>query len=523
VSLGAIDDGDGRLLAVRVRDLTEWRQADEVRRKSEERLAALLESAPDAVAIVDARGRIVLVNAMTEKLFGYERDELLGSSIDVLLPQRLREQHAHHRDVYVADPVTRPMGIYLDLFGCRKDGTEFPVDVSLSALETDEGILVTAFIRDVTDRKAEETVQRLREGWLGDLLESAPDAVVVSDEGGRIVLVNKQTEKLFGYRREELTGRPIETLVPERVRVPHAGDLADPEQPGMGEGLELAGLRKDGSEFPIEISLSTIETDQGQLVTSFVRDVTERLAREELERDLAERRALLAHLVSAGEEERSRIADDIHDDSIQAITAAGMRLQILRRSLVDPGQLELLGELEQTIQLSIARLRNLLFELRPPVLDNEGLSAALEMYLDVAQSETETTYRLEDRLRVQPPPETRTILYRIVLEALANARKHAAAATVTVSLDQREGGYLVRVADDGVGFAVEESTPVPGHLGLAAMRERAILAGGRLRIEAAHGSGTAVEVWIPEASEPVASGPVGRARDSGSSSPGRAA
>jgi signal transduction histidine kinase len=225
--------------------------------------------------------------------------------------------------------------------------------------------------------------------------------------------------------------------------------------------------------------------------------VTERHAREELERDLAERRAMLAHLVAAGEDERARIAGDIHDDSIQAITAAGMRLQILRRSLEDPEQLRLLGELEETIRLSIARLRHLLFELRPPALDNEGLSAALEMYLHEAEAQSETRFRLQDDLRSQPSPETRTILYRITQEALTNVRKHAAAEAVTVSLQEADGGFLVRVADDGVGFETDAEKPVAGHLGLAAMRERAALAGGWLRIETAPGAGTVLEVWVP--------------------------
>jgi signal transduction histidine kinase len=338
-------------------------------------------------------------------------------------------------------------------------------------------------------REGEEALER-SEARFGALLESAPDGVVIADEQGTIVLVNAQTERLFGYRREELYGQPIETVLPERV----------------GVRVDLAGLRKDGSEFPVDVSLATVVTDEGTLVTAFVRDLSERRAQEKLERDSAERRLLLGHLIAV-EEERARIAGNIHDDSIQAITAAGMRLQILRRQLDDPAQLELLEELQQTIQLSIARLRRLLFELRPPALDQDGLSSAVALYLEQVEEDSDTRYRLDDGLRSQPPYETRTILYRIVQEALTNVRKHSHAREATVALNEADGGYLVQISDDGVGFDVEQGAqPTPGHLGLAAMRERAALAGGWLRIESAPGDGTTIEVWTPWSLGPTLTG-----------------
>jgi signal transduction histidine kinase len=174
-----------------------------------------------------------------------------------------------------------------------------------------------------------------------------------------------------------------------------------------------------------------------------------------------------------------------------------MRLQILRRKLDDPEQLRLLGELQQTVGLSIDRLRHLLFELRPPVLDSEGLAAALEMYLQDAAAGSTTRYELNDRLRSQPSKQTRTILYRIVQEALVNVRKHAFATSVTVSLRERDSGYLVRIADDGVGFAVDQTKLVSGHLGLASMRERALLADGWMQVMSAPQEGTTIEVWVP--------------------------
>jgi signal transduction histidine kinase len=211
-----------------------------------------------------------------------------------------------------------------------------------------------------------------------------------------------------------------------------------------------------------------------------------------------ERKRLVAHLTQAQEQERGRIASDIHDDSIQAMTAVSIRLESLRRRLTDPGQLRVLEELEETVVLSIARLRHLLFELRPPVLDREGLAPALRVYLDELSKETGLVYEIVNALTAEPPEDTRRILYRITQEALTNVRKHARARRVTVTLEEEERGFRVRVRDDGQGFSVRDrQEQAPGHLGFTAMRERAELAGGWWRVASAPRAGTTVEFWLP--------------------------
>ena len=528
-----------------VGDMAERELAEGILRRSEERFRGLVESAPDAVVIVGEDGAVQLVNAEAERLFGYTRDELLGLPIERLLPGRFPERQVGYRAGFLVDPTTTPSeefpdGISLsaiesdetehahganeDRFsallesapggavvdeggttvlvneqavGRRKDESEFPIHISLAAIETDQGRLATAFIRGIGERRQGEVAAQL-----AAIVEFSDDAIISEDLVGTIETWNLGAERMYGYSAEEVVGRSIALLtspdLPDDVR----GTLERVRRGEDVEQFETKQMRKDGVVLDVLLKVSGIRDADGQIVatSTIARDVTRLKVQAELERE----RALLAHLVRAGEEERGRIALGIHDDSIQAITAAGMRLQILRRSLHDPKQLQLLSELETTIQLSIVRLRHLLFELRPPALDRDGLSAALELYLEETQSEGVTKHRLENNLSEQPALETRTILYRIAQELLANVRNHAHADNATVLLDERDQGYAVRVIDDGVGFSSEKLEPVPGHLGLTAMQERAVLAGGWLRIDSVPGQGTTVEVWIPKLPVPGA-------------------
>jgi signal transduction histidine kinase len=213
--------------------------------------------------------------------------------------------------------------------------------------------------------------------------------------------------------------------------------------------------------------------------------------------EAAERRELFADFVSAGELERRRVAESIHDDSIQVIAAMGMRLQMLRRAIDDPEQLGMLTEAEQAVQLSIARLRHLVYELHPPGLEQEGLAVALALALDSSSRAAAADYRLDDQLASQPSMPQSAILFRIAQEALANVREHAGASNVTVTLLERDGGHAVRIADDGRGFETAREAPETEGYGFASMRARVRLGGGNLHVESAPGAGTTVEAWLP--------------------------
>lgn len=252
---------------------------------------SLFDLLPDGVIVVNGDGRIVAANPAATLIFGYSADEMTGALVDNLLPVPLRDIHETHRERFNRNPKMRPMGVGLELFALRKDGSQFPVEISLSPTWSDGEVLVTAIVRDITERKAAELEQErllheAQAAWarFEGLLESAPDAVVIVDADGRITQVNRQTERFFGYERDEILGRPVEALIPERfhgTHVDHRRQYADaPRVRAIGAGLELFGIRKDGSEFPVEISLSPLNLDGQLLVTATVRDITDRKAVE---------------------------------------------------------------------------------------------------------------------------------------------------------------------------------------------------------------------------------------------------
>jgi PAS domain S-box-containing protein len=237
-----------------------------------------------------------------------------------------------------------------------------------------------------------------------------------------------------------------------------------------------------------------------------MQDITEEKQAEEqlrwsldvLRRTVQQRRELSQRLESAQEQERRRIAADIHDDSIQVMSAVDMRLQMLARLGPGADTTTELRDIQQIVQASIERLRNLLFELRPLALDREGLAVALRQYLQHTAGQANWTWTITDELDREPPPDLRAILYRIAQEAIANANKHAQPSHVEVILSSDATGVFVTVRDDGVGFDVATAgVAQPGHLGLTTMVERTELTGGHCRLTSAPGAGTTVAAWLP--------------------------
>jgi PAS domain S-box-containing protein len=240
----------------------------------------LLEAAPDAMVVVNVGGEIVLLNVQAEKQFGYSRDELVGQKVKNIIPAGFAERIIADGTRSAAEALAQQIGTGIELIGRRKDGSKFPIEIMLSPLESPEGILVTAAIRDISLRKSAETHLAQMEGRYRGLLEAAPDAMVVVNVGGEIVLLNVQAEKQFGYSRDELVGQKVKNIIPEgfaeRLVADALRSAEDALSQQIGTGIELTARRKNGSEFPIELMLSPLESAEGILVTAAIRDISVR-------------------------------------------------------------------------------------------------------------------------------------------------------------------------------------------------------------------------------------------------------
>lgn len=414
------------------------------------------EFTPDGLFVIDREGRIERMNQAGARMFGYRRDDLIGQSVETLVPARYT-RHSQHRASYLAAPRPRPMGADLALYGRRKDGTEFAIDIMLSPLGDGPKAPILAVVRDVTDRKRAERQFR-------DLLESAPDAMVIVDPEGGIVLVNSQTEHLFGYPREELLGRPVEVLVPERFKGLHPGHRARyfeaPGVRGMGTGLELYGLRKDGTEFPIEISLSPLETEEGVLVSSAIRDISERRRAESVMLEsLKEKEVLLKEI-------HHRVKNNL------AVISSLFYLQSGRTE--DQQMRNLLLESQNRVRSMALVHESLYLSENLADIDFANYAVTLSHQLMQAYDVSSRSIRLRTELApVKLDIESAVPCGLILNELMANALKHAfpgdADGTITLRLrtDDTGDNCWLHVEDDGVGItAARDSGPAVSTLGM---------------------------------------------------------
>ena len=472
------------------RDITDEKRAERALRESEARYRELFASSPNPMWIYDTETlRFLAVNDAAVDRYGYTRDEFLAMTIKDIrpaedVPELIADVEATH------DELARSR----EWRHVTKSGQVMNVEIISHRLDWEgrPGRLVV--VNDVTERLRAEAALRESERRFRALATTAPVGIFEVDLRGACSFLNERGAEIFGKPVDECRGFGwMEHVHPEDL-----GRLQERWVEGRERGeeivheLRIVGI--DGLVRWIEGAARPLVDAWGEIrgYIGTLSDVTDRRQAE------WERRRLLADLVQAQEDERRRIATEIHDDPVQAMTAVEMRLETLRRRLSGPEETKALDEVAGTVRETVARLRRLLFELRPPGLDREGLAAALKTQLERLHGETGVRFELDDQMLREQPLESRTVLYRIAQEALANVRKHAEATAIHVTLADRESGALLRIRDDGVGFdlaAVDDERP--GHLGLVSMRERAEMAGGWFRMAGSKGQGTTVEAWVP--------------------------
>ncbi len=469
----------------------------------------IVSSASDAMLVVAGSGRILLVNPQAEHLFGYRRDELIGESVEVLLPDAARADHERFREHYRGRPHARPLVSGLDIRGRRKNGETFEAEVSLTPIEDEGELLIASTIRDVSEREPSEAYFR-------QLLKLAPDAMIILDDEGRISIVSDQVEKMFGYSREELTGRPIEILLPARLRQRHRehreGFAREPKVRPMGIGLDLRARRKDGSEFAVEISLSPIQSASGNFVSSVIRDVSDR---KQMEAELiaARKEAERAHKANT-----AFLAAASHDLR-QPVQALRLLNGALKRTVTD----ELAREMIDSQQYSLDAMSNLLNSLLDiSRLDSGTIEADIEEFpvrrlVDRLSAEFARQARQKRLVFVTEPNGTiirsdPNLLAEIIQNLVSNAIRYTEQGQVSLTLRIVGDMLSIDVCDTGIGIPGDQLDEIfkefrqierPGAasegfgLGLAIVRRLADLLDHRIEVSSELGKGSCFSVIVP--------------------------
>lgn len=522
--------------------------------ESDRRFRALLESAPVAIVLVNAEGKIVLVNAKTETLFGYHRRELIGQSIEVLLPQRFRDVHQHHRDGYFAEPRDRAMGLGLDLAGQHKDGTEFPVEVGLGHVKVDGQTLAMSFITDITSRKmAEEALhrhasnleervaartreierrQQVAEGLhdiltilntnrpLEEILDHivaqasrllATDAVAVyqlDESDGSLRIQAARGLDLHTDAQKEISvgqgavGRAVQERQP--VTVPEiSAQMETPDRAALEAALRYRAilavpLTVKGEVYgSISLYYNTSRTftqEEKELAVAFADQAALAIENARL-REQVERSAVAA--------ERSRLARDLHDAVTQTLFSTSLIAEVLPRLWErDPEEgKRRIQELRELSRGALAEMRTLLLELRPSALTEASLGDLLRQLAEAINSRARLPVAVEVEQDEKLPPDAQLAFYRIAQEALNNVAKHSGATQARVWLQQTKEGVALEIVDNGRGF--DTTVKAPTHLGLNIMQERAESIGADLTIASKPGAGTEIRVhWDQQQNQP---------------------
>jgi PAS domain S-box-containing protein len=524
-------------------DITERKRAEKAVRESEAKFRAITHSAKDAIIMMDDEGNISYWNEAAKDIFGYSAREAIGAELHLFLaPQKYHDAYRRGIPKFKKTGHGPAVGKTLELEAVRKDGTKFPIELSVSAIKRDGKWHATGIIRDISQRKRAEdalrkahdelerrveertaklarTTEQLKlelaerkrveeslresEERLRSVAQTASDAIITIDSRGNIVFWNRAAEKIFDYSADEAMGQPVTVIMPERFRKDHRNGMERVVSTGhsdiIGTTVEMVGLGKSGREFPVELSVATWKTKGGVFFTGILRDITKRKRAEE------EIKRLSRQLICVIEDERKRLARDLHDEFGRALTALHFGIEALHDSLPQElqGQKTRCHEAIELIEDLGDNIRNISSELRPDMLDHLGLIPTLEWYIEDfvkringLQIDFQTV-----GVKKRPDAEIEIVLYRILQEALNNIAKHAKAKHVSILLTCSHPKLIFTIKDDGVGFERTEGILPSGAnkqgIGLIGMRERVGSLGGAIDIRSSRGQGTVIRVELP--------------------------
>ena len=486
---------------------TAGRTAAEEARQAATELHDLYHNAPFGYHSLDATGVVMEINDTELGWLGYARDEVVGKMrfTDLTLPQRSFQFEQNFARLKERDCLRD-----LEYEMRRKDGTTFSVLVSAIAIKDSNGQFVRsrASVVDISERKRAVSELSESEARNTAILHAALDCIVSIDSHGKIIEFNPAAERTFGYAREEVVGKDVaEIIIPAAMRDAHRRGmrryLATGETSLLDKRVEVTAMRRDGSEFPVELTITHVKLRQQSVFSASLRDITnEKWAEQELRRYADGLRAVSRRLVEVQETERRALANELHDLVGQKLTALNIHLNIVKIESAPSMTAQIGARLEDSLKLvdeTIECIRDVMAELRPAVLDDYGLTPGLRWYTEqyVKRTGVATTV-IEQGSTRRLPAAAEEALFRIAQEALANVAKYARAEHATVTLGITPQASSMTIADDGCGFDPSAChQPARDHgWGLMIMRERAAAVGADLTVESAPGFGTRVIVTL---------------------------
>jgi len=488
-------------------DLPEAKQALTASNKDQFRL--VVEAIQDhAIFMLGTGGHVISWNLGAERLKGYGAAEIIGHHFSCFYPQEDQRSDKPARLLKLAatEGSTKDEG-----WRVRKDGSRFWANVTIAAIKDNAGVLVgfAKLTRDVTELMQAAESLRESEARYRTVVETTMDAIVSIDEDGHIQFANSATAQIFGYAPVELIGHPLTMLMPKRLRQAHEAGIERYKQLGQRRldwrAFEFTGLRKNGEEFPVEVSLGEVVKEGRRQFIGFLRDITERKrAAQNLADSEQSLRELSLHLLRMQDEERRRIGRELHDSLGQSLTALKMRLDGLAASgEYSPTVVAELGECSRLANESMKEVRTISYLMYPPMLEEIGLKSAIPWYLEgfSQRSGIQTTFEVSRDFN-RLPLDAELAMFRVLQESLTNVHRHSGSSDAAVRLFVREGMAVLEISDTGKGLpagSIEHGAQDrKGSLsvGLRGMGERIQQLGGTLELSS-NQSGTTLTACIP--------------------------